>query len=217
MRDNPFHSFVLFLTGQIGDQLNAGAWRWPTVVVFWLLLLAAIAIAITNWRQDPDQRSLNHLFLAGMRLLGAGMWFCASLWKLPLPVSQGFQFWMESSVKFSSWQWHADIMQLFLDHITIVGPLVYLLELSIAASLMLGFMVRLSNTIGALFILNLLIALFNDPSEWVWTYVGLIGMFAMFANAQVGRSLGLDNLVAKRLLPVFQPDNTLTQVLRLAS
>lgn len=203
MRDDPIHSFFLFMTGQLPDQISAAGMRWPTVAIYWILLVAGIGTIVFNWRRDPGQRSANHLSIAAMRFLGAGMFFVGSLWKLPLPVSEGFQSWMENCVKFSSWEWHAALMQVFVDHITVVGPLVYLLELGIAASLMLGFMVRLSGAVGALFIFNLMIGLFNDPSEWVWTYVGLICTFWMLSAAQAGRSLGLDNVIAKRMLPVF--------------
>jgi uncharacterized membrane protein YphA (DoxX/SURF4 family) len=173
---------------------------------WWLLLIAGIAIAVFNRQRDPTQRTERNLAILGMRFLGAGMWYVGSLWKLPLPESEGFQAWTENTVKYSSFQLHADIMHLFLNHITIGGPLVYLLEVSLASSLMLGFMVRLSNIVGALFIFNLMIGLYNDPSEWVWTYVGLICTFGMFAASQAGMALGLDNLVAKRLLPLFDTD-----------
>ncbi|WP_428485127.1 hypothetical protein [Rhodopila sp.] len=217
MHDNPVHSFFQFLTGQLGDQMSAGGMRWVTVVLYWLLLVAGIGIAVFNLRRDPEQRTVSHVSIAVMRFLGAGMFYVGSLWKLPLPVSAGFQFWMENTIKFTAWKWHGDLMQLFLDHITIAAPLVYLMEVGIAASLMLGFMVRLSATVGALFILNLMIGLFNDPSEWVWTYVGLICAYGMFAAAQAGRSLGLDNVIAKRMLPVFSENESLVRAIRWAS
>jgi hypothetical protein len=157
------------------------------------------------------------LFVCGLRFVGAGFWFAGSLWKLPLPVSQGFQSWMEMCVKYSSFQWHSDFMNFFLGYITVVGPLVYLLEVAFCASLMLGLMVRLSNIVSSLFILNLLIGLFNDPTEWVWTCVGLIISFTMFAVAQAGHSLGIDNLLAKRLLPLAEQDTPLIRAARWAA
>ena len=84
-----------------------------------------------------------------------------TLWKLPLPISAGFKFWLESTVKYSSFQAHASIMQVFLDHIALVQPLVFLLETALAISLMLGIAVRLAGIVGVLFILNLLIGLYN--------------------------------------------------------
>lgn len=199
MRDNPIHSFLLFLTGGLPDQITAGGMRWVSVGLFWLLATAGLLIAATAWRRDPAQRTAHNLLVLALRYLGAGMFYVGSLWKRPLPVSAGFLEWMQNCIKFSSWQWHADMMQFFLDHVTIVGPLVYLLEVGLAASFLLGFLMRLSGSLAALFILNLMIGLFNDPTEWVWTYVGLILGFAMFATARTGRSLGLDALLARHL------------------
>jgi uncharacterized membrane protein YphA (DoxX/SURF4 family) len=91
------------------------------------------------------------------------------LWKLPLPVSAGFKYWLGATVKYSSFSFHAAFMQLFVDHIVLVQPIVYLLEIVFTASLMLGFMVRLWAAVAALFTLNLLVGLYNDPTEWLWT------------------------------------------------
>ena len=89
-------------------------------------------------------------------------------------------------------------MQGFLAHIGLVQPLVFLAEMFFTASLMLGFLVRLSGSLAALFTLNLLVGLYNDGTEWPWTYVGIIVSHAMFALEHSGRSLGLDNLLRVR-------------------
>lgn len=217
MRDNPINGFFTVLTGQLSDQVSAGALHWPVVILYWLLLVAGLAIVAVNWVRDPSQRTARNVFVAFLRFVLAGEWYTGMLWKLPLPVSLGFQDWMEQTVKYSSWQWHADIMQFFLDHIVIVGPLVWLLETCLAASLMLGFLTRISNAVGALFVFNLMIGLFNAPTEWVWTYVGLIGTYSMFSIDRVGRSLGLDNIVTKRLLPIVAADTPLLRAVRWAS
>jgi uncharacterized membrane protein YphA (DoxX/SURF4 family) len=217
MRDNPVHSFLQFMAGQSGDAINAGVFRWPAMMLWWLLLIAGVAVAAYNLQRDPEQRSIRHIAVCALRFVGGGFWFAGSLWKLPLPVSQGFRSWMEMCVKYSSYQWHSDFMGLFLGYISIVGPLVYLLEITFCASLMLGFMVRPSNIVSSLFIVNLLIGLFNDPTEWVWTYVGLIISFAMFATTQAGRSLGIDNLLVKRLLPLAEHDAPLVRFVRWAA
>ena len=60
-----------------------------------------------------------------------------------MPVAGSFKFLLENTVKYSSFQEHASIMEVFLDHITLVQPLVFLLETALAVSLMLGVAVRL--------------------------------------------------------------------------
>ena len=200
MRDNPFHTFFQFLTGSIPDQMGLGGLRWFTVALYLALLVGGIAVAVTNWQRDPEQRTGYHVGVFSMRFVLAGMWYLGTLWKLPLPIAAGFKFWLEQTVKYSSFQWHADLMQVFVDHIAVAQPLVYLLEIFFTASLMLGIFVRLSGVLAALFTFNLMIGLYNDPTEWPWTYVGIICAHGMFAAAHAGRSLGVDNLLAKGLL-----------------
>ncbi len=216
MRDDPIHTFFQFMTGQIPDQMGLGNLRWFTVLLYWAIFLGGIAVAVVNLQRDPEQRTAHHFGVFVLRFSMAGMWFLGTLWKLPFPVSDGFKFWMESTVKYSSFQWHADIMQVFVDHIAVVQPLVYLLEVGFTASLMLGFLVRVSGVVAALFTLNLLIGLYNDPTEWPWTYMGIICAHGMFAAANAGRSWGIDNLVAKRLLSLFAQDTALTRAVRMA-
>jgi uncharacterized membrane protein YphA (DoxX/SURF4 family) len=170
-------------------------------LLFWTGALAGIAIAGYAWATDPAQRSLHNLWVFCARFISAGMWYLGSLWKLPWPVAHGFKDWLTNCVTYSSFQWHADLMQVFLTHIALVQPLVYLLEVFFALSLACGFAVRLSGTLAALFTLNLLIGLYNDPTEWVWTYVGIIAAHGMFASSHAGRSLGLDHLLRGARLP----------------
>ena len=217
MRDNPIHTFLQFMTGQIPDQLSLGGFRWITVLVYWALFIAGIAIAVVNWRRDPHQRTVRDVSVFLLRYLAAGMWWLGTLWKLPLPVSPGFQYWLDQTVKFSAFQWHSDLMQAFDAHIAIMQPLVYLTEVFFTVSLMLGFAVRLSGILAALFTLNLLIGLYNDPSEWPWTYVGIIIAHVMFAEYSAGRCLGLDNLVRLRPIRWLTDERLLARAYRLAS
>jgi uncharacterized membrane protein YphA (DoxX/SURF4 family) len=150
-----------------------------------------------------------------MRFLSAGMWYLGTLWKLPWPVAHGFKDWMTNCVTYSSFQWHADIMQIFLNHIAFVQPLVYLLETFFAVSLAFGFAVRFTGIVASLFLFNLLIGLYNDPTEWVWTYVGIMCAHGMFAADGAGRSLGLDHLLRRR--PVFLSGSSLARLHLLVS
>jgi hypothetical protein len=215
--DNPIHTFFQFMTGGIPDQVHLGGLRWFTVALYWAILIGSLYIFTVNWRRDPSQRTAQHVSTYCMRVVSAGMWYLGTLWKLPLPISAGFKFWLVSTVKYSSFALAGDFMQVFVDHIALVQPLVYLLEVFFTASLMLGFMVRLSGILAALFTLNLLIGLYNDPTEWPWTYVGIICAHGMFAATQAGRSFGLDNLIAKGLIPWAPSKGVAARALALAS
>ena len=72
MNPNPLSDTIAFL-------LQPG---WTTAV-FWLLLVASIAIAAYAYRTLPEQRSLAHLGNWGFRLVIGAMWWQQSLWKLP--------------------------------------------------------------------------------------------------------------------------------------
>jgi hypothetical protein len=80
-----------------------------------------------------------------------------------------------------------------------------------------GIAVRLAGIVGVLFIPNLLIDLYNDPTEWPWAYVGIICARGIFAVAQTGRSLGIDNLLAKRLIPGLPHDGTVACAIAVAA
>jgi len=195
LRDNPIHTAYQVFTGQIHDQLALGGYAWLTVVMAWVLLLGGLGIAAYTWAKDPEQRTLKHLGIFALRFVSAFLWYLGTLWKLPWPVAHGFKDWLTNCVTYSSFQWHADIMQVFLTNIAFVQPLVYLLEVFFAASLAFGFAVRFTGVVAALFTFNLLIGLYNDPTEWVWTYVGIICAHGMFAASGAGQSLGLDHLL----------------------
>jgi len=215
MRDNPIHSLFQVLTGQIHDELALGSYDWLVVVMAWVMFFGGLAIAATIWVKYPAQRTAHNLSMFAMRFVSAGMWYLGTLWKLPWPVAHGFKDWLTNCVTYSSFQWHADIMQFFLTNITFVQPVIYLLEVFFAASLAFGFAVRLSGTLAALFTFNLLIGLYNDPTEWVWTYVGIICAHGMFAANGAGQSLGLDFLFRNNA--VFARGSRVARLYALAS
>jgi len=71
--DNPLHSFLQFLTGNILDRLSLGSGRWFNVILYWVLLIGSLSVACVNWRLDPRQHTVGDLGVYGMRLLMAGI------------------------------------------------------------------------------------------------------------------------------------------------
>jgi len=86
MRPDPLHDAMTFLTRP--------GWFTP---VFWVLLLAAVAIAVLAWRRDPMQRGPRSLGVWGLRILMGTMWWQQTLWKIP-PNFDGLKFWMQQQV-----------------------------------------------------------------------------------------------------------------------
>lgn len=92
--------------------------------------------------------------------------------------------------------------QSFLD--TIIVPaagffavLQLVVELAIGVGLLFGVLTRFFSLAAALFFLNLLLAYFGGH-EWIWTYVLLLASAIAVFIGHGGRTLGIDQLLARR-------------------
>jgi hypothetical protein len=90
------------------------------------------------------------------------------------------------------------VKSIYLPHLGLIDPLVFLTELTFAFSLMLGFGVRLVAPVAALFSLHLWLGLYSHPAEWPWNYVFLAMIHVLFAVYAAGLSLGVDALARRR-------------------
>jgi len=193
MPTNPFTDVLSFLTATTSDYLHQGNWRYLILLVFWVLLLASIAVAFKNWREDPAQRSGRALGIWLVRVLIGCLWFQGMLWKLPLPVSDGLQYWTEQETTHAAFAFHRTFMKdVVLPHMSVFGPIVFLAELVFAGSMILGLAVRFVGVLGAVYTLQLWLGLYGSPSEWPWTYMCLAMLMVLFVLDAAGRSLGLD-------------------------
>lgn len=197
MRTNPFYDAWLFLLGQTGDHQGTGVGGLLTFL-FLLLLAASLWIASRNWRADASQRTGQHVAMWFMRVMIGAMWFQGSLWKLPLPVSGAFKFWTEQLGKYAAFDVHKWIVtNVFVPALSVIDPLVYLTELALAASFILGFLVRPFGIVGMLFVAHIWLGLYQNTDEWPWQYVFLIFVQGFFLVTNAGRSLGLDGLLSR--------------------
>ena len=197
MNPNPARDVIAFLTGP--------AW---TTAVFWLFIVASIAIALYAAARVPGQRSGVHLGRWIVRFLIGAMWWQQSLWKLPPYYTDhpeqpfgatGLAYWMQQMGQHAAIPLQQDFVNnIVLPYFYWFAPVVYSLEVLTGASLMLGLFVRLFGVIGALQILNLWLGLYSAPGEWPWTYFFLLLLQVVFAFDRYGRSLGLDAVIAAR-------------------
>jgi len=215
---NPLSDTVLFLIGDTGDYNRFGAAKYISVAFYFLLLGAGIFVAWRNWAEDPSQRTGRNVGVFIMRLVAGGMWFQGTIWKLPLPVAAGFKYWLAQEGKFSAISLQGAIVRdVLLPHIALLQTPVYLLEIAFTVSLTLGLAVRLSGWVIVLFTLQLWLGLYNDPTEWPWTYVAIVFAHAMFAEFEAGRCLGLDNLLRLRGAGIARGQSIIAAAYRLAS
>jgi uncharacterized membrane protein YphA (DoxX/SURF4 family) len=194
MPENPVSDLIEFLTDP----------SWPTPI-FWLLMIASVAIAVIIWRRRPEQRNFSHVAQWSFRFVMGGFWWQQTLWKLPplfaqdpsAPLTTGLAYWMSQIGKYSAIPLQADVFsKIVLPHFYVFAPIVYAAEVLTAVSLMLGLFTRLFGVFGALQILNLWLGLYNAPGEWPWTYFFLLVLQLMFAVHCYGRVLGLDALLS---------------------
>jgi hypothetical protein len=200
MPANPFTDVWSFLTAATNDYMHQGNWRWLILALFWALLLVSIAVAVKNWRDDPSQRTARHLGIWVARLLIGCLWFQGMLWKLPLPVSDGLQYWTEQESASAAFEFHRSFMKdVVLTHMMFFGPIVFLAELVFAGALMLGLAVRFVGVLGLVYTLQLWLGFYDNPSEWPWTYMCLALLMFLFLVEPAGRSLGLDALLRREV------------------
>ena len=188
MEPTPLHDVIQFL--------SKPAWF---THAFWVLLLVSMAIAALTWQRDPQQRTARCLAIWALRALVGVMWWQQTLWKIP-PEFAGLRYWMEQQVAHASLALQSVFVRdIVLPHLAIFGPLVYLVELTIGVSLLLGLYSRGGALLGALMGLNLWLGLYSAPGEWPWTYMFLIIIQLLFVVDPPGRALGADALMRLRI------------------
>jgi uncharacterized membrane protein YphA (DoxX/SURF4 family) len=193
MRTNPFHDVWLFLIGAQPDQVGLGFGRWIVTPLFLGLLAGSIAIAAREWRADPAQRTAAHAVTWLFRTMMGAMWFQGALWKLPLPRSPGFSYWSEQIAQHAAFEFHRAIARdVMLPWLPLFQAPVFLVELFMGVTLMLGLAVRLSSAVGILFVLHLWLGLYLHPHEWPWLFWFMVFTLGLFIVHNAGRSLGLD-------------------------
>lgn len=187
MRPNPLHDVAQFLTQP----------AWYTAV-FWLLLLGAVAIAVLAWRREPAQRTPRAVGILVLRVLVGSMWWQQTLWKIP-PNFDGLKYWMQQEAAHAAIALQGELVgDIVVPNLWLFGPLVYLVELLIGVSLLLGLLSRAGALLGVLMALNLWLGLYSAPGEWPWTYMFLVIIQSLFVIDPPGRVLGADTLLRRK-------------------
>jgi uncharacterized membrane protein YphA (DoxX/SURF4 family) len=194
MRTNPFSDTLGFLMQ---------AW-WP-IYIFWALLLGSLVIAATNWSRDAQQRTGHDVWMWCLRLLMGGLWWQQTLWKLPPTytdnpdgLSGGLHYWIGEMIQHAALSIQSWLVQTIIQpNFYVFAPQVYVAEVVIAISLMLGLFTRLGGLLGALMAMNLWLGLYRADYEWPWAYFFLILLQITLIVDAAGRSLGLDAMLRR--------------------
>ncbi len=130
------------------------------------------------------------------------MWFEGMLWKLPLPASDGLQYWTEQETTRAAFEFHGTFVKdIVLPYMSVFGPIVFLAELTFAASMILGLAVRFVGVLAIAFVLQLWLGIYRpgDPAEWPWSYMFLAMLMFLFVLEGAGRSLGFDAWLRRKV------------------
>lgn len=207
MRSDPFSDSLAWLFD----------FRWETLL-YLALLLASVVVAAINWQRDPRQRNPETVAIWAFRLLIGAMWYQGTTWKLPLPVSDAFAFWLGETGKYAAFPFVRSLVtEVFEPLLPVVGTLIYFAELFFAVTITLGFLTRF----GALAALGqatfLWIGLYQAEKEWPWNYVFLMVVHGFFIVTAAGRHLGVDALLRRPGGVVDRATGLKARLLRLAT
>jgi len=205
MRTNPFFDTWQFVVRLTQLSFDHGLPRYAFLLAFAALLTAAVGIILLNWRQDATQRTAAHLTTCICRMLIGCMWFQDSLAKLPIPGSDELRMTVEHMAQYAAFDLQRQLVtQFYVPHLGQIGPIVFIVEMSFAVSLILGWAVPVFAALATLFSLQLWLGLYQDPSAWPWTFVLLAVIHALFLTAAAGRVLGLDALLHRHDVTGFK-------------
>jgi uncharacterized membrane protein YphA (DoxX/SURF4 family) len=198
MTPNPLTDFVHFMLRP----------EWPTYV-FWVLMIASVAIAVYCFARMPEQRRLVHLGNWACRVVIGAMWWQQTLWKLPpYYTDDGKPSGTNELAHYLTVEGKSaaiPLLKVFVNHVvsphfSLFAPIIYAAEALTGVSLILGLFVRLWGVLGALQFLNLWLGLYNDWYEWPWTYFFAFVLMVIFVLHHYGRSLGVDAILTARPL-----------------
>lgn len=134
----------------------------------------------------PAEAKGRDIALAVFRIAVGGYWLYEQHWKLPpdfgLHQPKGLMFAFQQGIQYPT----LDIYKAFLQNIVVpnfflFGWLIFLLEVFIGTSLLLGLLTRAGGLLGTLQAVNLLIGAASTP-EGPWIYIALVAanVFLLF-------------------------------------
>jgi uncharacterized membrane protein YphA (DoxX/SURF4 family) len=158
----------------------------------------------------PDPRATPVRTIAGVRIATGFLFLLFGQYKVAGPAFAhgGFQQYLQGYIDARAVSFYRPfLIHVVLPHVVFFGYFVGVLELLIAASLILGLWVRPFSLVGVLFMLNLMLSSWWSPGHGValWRYFGaeldtipLIFLFLIFFATDAGQIWGLDGAFSSR-------------------
>jgi thiosulfate dehydrogenase [quinone] large subunit len=142
-----------------------------------------------------DGRAL--LVLAGARMVLGALWLANLAWKLPPDFGRddpegllyNFELAAEHAIGAPLRALAEDVL---IPHFTLFGWMLFLVELAVGLSLLLGLWTRVGAMLGVLQSVAITLLVVRAPDEWVWTYVLLVVLGLVVALTPSAARLSLD-------------------------
>jgi thiosulfate dehydrogenase [quinone] large subunit len=143
-------------------------------------------------RTEVAPSRLSRALIAALRIGLALLWMQNAAWKKPpdFDTLRFFTGWAVEHEVFAPYAWLVE--NLVLPNFGFFGWSVLLVEAALGGFLLVGLATRLWALIGVAQTIAIMLSVYNEPSEWHWSYfLMLLAHLAVFAVA-AGRYAGLD-------------------------
>lgn len=147
------------------------------------------------------------LSIALFRIAFGLLWLDQAWTKAPWRISpEGKPFgwlygWIQAEIKHPTFGFYKTFLEnVVVPNFTFFGHASFLTEIALGISLLVGFLTVLGGIGGALWQVNIMLGSYSVPGEWYWIWPLLIWPHVIFAAARAGRVLGIDGILASRVL-----------------
>lgn len=135
--------------------------------------------------------------VAVARVLIGVLWLFSLRWKLPPSFDggeeRGLREWLDLMVEHAAFGFYGDLIEsVVIPNFTFFAWLLFLAELLVGLSLLLGYRVWAGGLVGLALSLNLGVGLLEVPGEWPWSYAMLAMWHGVFVMSGAGQVWGLD-------------------------
>ena len=132
------------------------------------------------------------------RMLIGIMWLYSLRWKLPpdfVPADgKGLMDWLLLEVQYPAFSFYANFVEsVVIPNFIFFAWIIFVAELLVGLSLLIGAFTRVGAVVGLLMSLNLAIGLLEVPNEWPWSYAMMAMWHGTFLVTDAGRLWGFDS------------------------
>jgi len=138
---------------------------------------------------------LSRALIALLRIGVALLWMQNAAWKTPpdFATLRHFTGWAIEHEVFAPYAWLVE--HLVLPNFGFFGWAVLLVEAALGGFLLVGLATRLWALVGIGQTIAIMLATFNEPSEWHWSYLLMVLAHLTIFAVAAGRYVGVDGLL----------------------